>query len=295
VKHEWVTRPERSNVLVIRLIVWLALTFGRRACRTLLYPISIYFLIFSVKARAASRKYLDRALGRRSVLRDGFRHCFYFASTILDRVFLLSDQSSLLDIGAEGEEIFEKIRADGKGCLLLGAHMGSFEVIHALSRMHHHPRTSMVMYEENARKINSVLNSINPAQNPPVIPLGRVDSMLKIQEALQRGEYIGMLADRTISGNKLVRVDFLGGQIELPVTPFRLAAILGCPVVLMFGLYQGGNRYNVHFERLIDPEQVALLGRDKAIAQAAQQFATRLEYYCRKSPYNWFNFYDIWQ
>jgi predicted LPLAT superfamily acyltransferase len=63
----------------------------------------------------------------------------------------------------------------------------------------------------------------------------------------------------------------------------------------MFGLYQGGNRYNVHFERLIDPEQVALLGRDKAIAQAAQQFAARLEYYCRKSPYNWFNFYDIWQ
>ncbi|HEY0666091.1 MAG TPA: acyl-CoA synthetase [Gallionella sp.] len=294
-KQEWATRPERSNVWVIRLVVWLALTFGRRACRPLLYPISLYFLIFSVSARAASRKYLDRVLGRRSVLRDGFRHCFSFASTILDRVFLLSDQSALLDIRSEGEEIFDAIRAEGRGCLLLGAHLGSFEVIHALSRDHHHPRTSMVMYEENARKINSVLSSINPGRNPPVISLGRVDSMLKIQEALQRGEYIGMLADRTISGNKLIRVDFLGGQIDLPVTPFRLASILGCPVVLMVGLYQGSNRYNVHFEHLIDPVQSAQLERDAAIRQAAQKFAARLEHYCRQAPYNWFNFYDIWQ
>ena len=294
-KQEWVTRPERSNVWVIRLIVWLALTFGRRACRTLLYPISLYFLIFSARARAASRKYLDRALGRPSVLRDGFRHCFYFASTILDRVFLLNNQSSLLDIRSHGEEIFEHVRANGRGCLLLGAHIGSFEVIHALSRSHAHPRTSMVMYEENARKINSVLNSINPEYNPPVIPLGQIDSMLKIHEALQRGEYIGMLADRTISGNKMIRCDFLGGQIDLPITPFRLAAILGCPVVLMFGLYQGGNRYNVHFEYLIDPLQAAQSGRDDAIKQAAQQYATRIEHYCRESPYNWFNFYDIWQ
>jgi predicted LPLAT superfamily acyltransferase len=119
--------------------------------------------------------------------------------------------------------------------------------------------------------------------------------MLKIQEALQRGEYIGMLADRTISGNKLMRVDFLGGQIDLPITPFRLAAMLGCPVVLMVGLYQGGNRYNVHFEHLIDPGQVAQLGRDTAIKQTAQKFAARLEHYCRQAPYNWFNFYDIWQ
>jgi len=140
-----------------------------------------------------------------------------------------------------------------------------------------------------------VLNSINPEYNPPVIPLGQIDSMLKIHEALQRGEYIGMLADRTISGNKMIRCDFLGGQIDLPITPFRLAAILGCPVVLMFGLYQGGNRYNVHFEYLIDPLQAAQSGRDDAIKQAAQQYATRIEHYCRESPYNWFNFYDIWQ
>ncbi|HEU0188691.1 MAG TPA: acyl-CoA synthetase [Gallionella sp.] len=292
--QEWVTRPERSNVWTIRFIVWFALVFGRRASRSLLYPISIYFIIFSAKARTASRKYLDRALGHPSTLRDGFRHCFFFASTILDRVFLLNDQISLFDVRTQGEEIFREIKAKGRGCLLIGAHMGSFEVIHALSRDHGHPRTSLVMYEENARKLNAVLDSINPQHNRPVIPLGKIDSMLRIQEALQRGEYIGILADRTISGKKMVSCDFLGGQINLPITPFRLAVILNCPVVFMLGIYQGGNRYDVSFEYLVDPRQPAPLVRDLAIKQTAQQFATLLERHCREAPYNWFNFYDVW-
>jgi len=295
VSQEWVTRPERSNVWIIRFIVWFALTFGRRASRTLLYPISFYFVIFSAKARAASRKYLDKALGHRSTLTDGFRHCFFFASTVLDRVFLLNNQISLFDVRTHGEEIFKVIEASGRGCLLIGAHMGSFEVIHALNRTHDHPRTSLVMYEENARKLNAVLDSINPQHNRPVIPLGKIDSMLKIREALQRGEYIGILADRAISGNKMIACDFLGGQINLPITPFRLAVILNCPVVFMLGIYQGGNRYDVNFEYLVDPRQPMQLERDLAIKQAAQQFATRLEHYCREAPYNWFNFYDVWK
>jgi len=140
-----------------------------------------------------------------------------------------------------------------------------------------------------------VLDNINPQHNRPVIPLGKIDSMLRIQEALQRGEYIGILADRTISGKKMIACDFLGGRINLPITPFRLAVILDCPVVLMLGIYRGGNRYDVNFEYLIDSRQPAQSDRDSAIKQAAQRFATRLEHYCRERPYNWFNFYDVWK
>lgn len=293
--QEWATRPERSNVWVIRFIVWFALFFGRRVTRILLYPISLYFFLFSANARAASRKYLDRALGRRSTFKDGFRHCFCFAATILDRVFLLNNQISQFDLRVRDEEIFQEIKANGRGCLLIGAHLGSFEVIHALNRDHNHPRTSIVMYEENARKLNAVLDSINPQHDRPVIPLGKFDSMLRIQEALQRGEYIGILGDRTLSGKKTIACDFLGGQINLPITPFRLAVILNCPVVFMLGLYRGGNRYDISFEYLAGPLQTAQPEREPAIQQMAQQFAARLEHYCREAPYNWFNFYDVWK
>jgi predicted LPLAT superfamily acyltransferase len=294
VSHEWVTRPERSTVWALRFIVWFALTFGRRASRSLLYPICFYFVIFSTQARAASRHYLNRALARRAKLGDTFQHYLFFATTILDRIFLLSNQETLLDVQVQNPQLLETIIAS-EGCIFIGAHMGSFEVLHALGRIHGQLRTSMVMYEENARKLNTVLKTINPQRNPPVISLGKIDSMLKIREALERGECIGMLGDRTIYDEKMISCEFLGGQIELPAGPFRVAAILKRPMVLMFGLYQGGNRYNIFLERLADLQHVPLAERDAAIHQTAQQFAGRMEHYCREYPYNWFNFYDIWK
>ena len=60
---EWVARPERSSVAAIRLIVWVALRLGRPAARLLLYPICLYFVVFSRKPRRASAKFLERALG----------------------------------------------------------------------------------------------------------------------------------------------------------------------------------------------------------------------------------------
>jgi predicted LPLAT superfamily acyltransferase len=65
------------------------------------------------------------------------------------------------------------------------------------------------------------------------------------------------------------------------------------PVVLMVGLYLGGNRYHLHFERLIGEGELAL--RDpQAVERWVQRYAQRLEHYCRLAPYNWFNFYDFW-
>ena len=292
---EWSTRPERSNVLVIRFIVWFAVTMGRRASRVLLYPISMYFVTFAAQARAASRNYLDRALGRRAGLRDIFRHFLYFSSTILDRVFLLNQQDRLFEIRSHGDELLDESMADGRGVILIGAHMGSFEILHSLSLKQGRPRTIMVMYEDNARKLNSVLKNINPDRNPPVITLGKIDSMLKVHAALDRGEFIGILADRAISGEKLISREFLGGLTEFPSGPFRLAVILECPIILMFGLYQGGNRYNVYLERLTSPPDSLHFDQHASIEHYVQQFAKRLEYHCIESPYNWFNFYDIWK
>ena len=93
----------------------------------------------------------------------------------------------------------------------------------------------------------------------------------------------------------MVACKFLGGHINLPLGPFRLAAILERPMILMLGLYQGGNRYNIFLERMADLRNVPHSERETAIEQAAQKFAQRLEHYCRTSPYNWFNFYDIWK
>jgi predicted LPLAT superfamily acyltransferase len=91
----------------------------------------------------------------------------------------------------------------------------------------------------------------------------------------------------------MVRVPFLGEEAGFPASPFRIAGMLKRPVVLMVGLYLGGNRYHLHFERLIGEGELAL--RDpQAVERWVQRYAQRLEHYCRLAPYNWFNFYDFW-
>jgi len=290
----WLERQERSNTLAIRFIVWVALSLGRPAARTLLYPICLYFWLFSAKARAASRNYLGRVLGREPRFTDLFWHYHTFAATILDRVFLLNDQYSRFDVTTHGEEIVDDMMNRREGCILLGAHLGSFEIIRSLGREAHGLSVSLVMYEENARKLNSVLAAINPNLPLQVIGLGKVDAMLKVEEALAAGSFVGLLGDRTIEREGTVPCEFLGGRSSFPVGPFRLAALLKRPVVLMVGLYMGGNRYDIHFEQLADLAQTSRGERDRSIEQTMQRYADRLAHYCRLAPYNWFNFYDFW-
>ncbi len=280
---------------VIRFMVWIALTIGRPAARLLLVPISLYFLAFSPGARRASRRYLARVLGHRPRLTDQFRHYHAFASTILDRVFFLNEAYAGFDIQVHCPKEVEALLNNGSGVVLLGAHLGSFEAVRALGRQRNTGPVHLVMYEENARKLNAVLGAIQPGLNQQIIGLGHCDSMLKVEACLERGELVGLLADRALLGEKQVRRPFLGADASFPLGPFRIAAMLKRPVVLMAGLYRGQACYEIHFELLADLSGRARSERGVQVDLALSRYAERLEYYCRLAPYNWFNFYDFWQ
>jgi predicted LPLAT superfamily acyltransferase len=291
---DWTRHGERGAVLLIRLIVWIALRLGRPVARLLLYPTCAYFLIFSAGARHASRAYLKRALDREVTLLDQWRHYHAFAACGLDRVFLLNDQMDLFSFDVHGEEIATAILEEGSGCLMLGAHLGSFEILRALGRRQPKLRVSLVMYEKNARKINSVLNAINPALALEVIALGESHSMLKVKARLDAAYFVGMLADRGLRNDGYRRFPFLGNAAPFPVGPFRMAILLKRPVVLMLGLYRGGGRYEIHFERLAEAAEFAPGGAGCSVETLMQRYVIRLEHHARAAPYNWFNFYDFW-
>jgi predicted LPLAT superfamily acyltransferase len=293
--QEWLSQGERGSLLAIRVFVWIALRLGRAVARLLLYPISLYFVIFSRGARDASRRYLARALARGPGTGDVFRHFHSFASCVLDRVFLLNDQVDRFDLRISGEDAVMEVLSRGSGCFLFGAHLGSFEVLRAIGRRHPGLRVRLAMYEENARKIGAALRAINPALALNVLALGNEGSMLEIEACLEAGDAVGVLADRGLAGERLTTVPFLGDPAGFPQGPFRMMAILRRPVVLMVGLYRGGRRYDIFFERLADPRAWPASDRAAETEKALQRYAERLEHYCRLAPYNWFNFYDFWK
>jgi len=290
---EWMRRKERGSLGLLRLLVWFSLLFGRNFARLLLYPISLYFMLAATQARRASRQYLQKALGRSVRWLDIFRHFLSFATVSLDRIYFLNEKIQFFVTTIENENLLHQIMQQHQGVFLFGAHMGSFEAMRALGRKHTDYSLALLMYQNNAQKIGQVLAAINPKLQQEIIPLGEVDSMIQVHDALQRGTMIGILADRALQQTHLKKQRFLGDNAAFSENAFRLAAMLHKPVLLVMGLYLGGNAYKLVFEEVYDFSKVQE-NRAQAVAAAQKKYVDLLAKYCQQYPYNWFNFYDFW-
>lgn len=301
-RDDWTRAPERSNALALRAMCWIATALGRGVARLVLHPIALYFLLFSPAQRRYARFYLNRALARPATSRDLYRLFHAFASTVLDRVYLLRNQIDLLDLDVQGHDFLKAVLAEGRGAFMLGAHLGSFEAIAAIGRGDG-SRFAMVMFPDNARRINAALQTIAPEAATHIIALGRPNAMIAIRDWLDSGGLAGMLSDRTLPvgagpdrGGSAV-VDFLGSPARFSDGPFRLAALLRRRVIFMSALYCGGARYDVQFDLLADFQDCTAepSERERLIRAALEAYVRRLEALCRRYPYNWFNFHDFWQ
>ncbi|TCH98016.1 hypothetical protein EJV46_12450 [Roseococcus sp. SYP-B2431] len=290
----WTATPERGSDGVIRAMIWIARRLGWRTAQVLLHPVTAYFLASSPRQQAVSRTYLGRALGRPAGLRDLWRLYFAFASTILDRVWLVPGETRGFTLEICGLEALRAIIAEGRGCLLFGAHFGSFEALRAVADAGSPVEVSVLMHEANAR-LKAIIDALGgPNRASAVIPLGEPDSMLRVREALEAGGLVGLLADRIPRGDRVRRVDFLGHPAPLPTGPHLLAEVLGAPVMLAFGVWRGPRRYEVRFEAFSPGGASPRAGREQAVSASVARYAARLEAMCREHPYNWFNFHNFW-
>ena len=290
----WLAHRERGSGALLRFFSAASRFLGRPASRVVLRGITAYFLTFSPRARRESQCYLRLVLQREPTLADQWRHFFCFATAIHDRVWLAHGELAPFRIDVEGAELLDDAVANGTGALLLGAHIGSFEVVNAIG-LAHGVDVAMAMYEENARKLRAMLDALQPRLRPRVIGLGRTSAMLQIRDELERGTFVGMLADRTLGDEPVHHVSLLGAPAGLPTGPLRAAALLRRRVLFMAGLHLGGNHYRVLIAPLADFGTLLPGGRSAAIAAAVERYAALLEQCCRSAPSNWFNFYRFWK
>jgi predicted LPLAT superfamily acyltransferase len=293
-RPDWRNQPERSNAWLLRFMVRLSLLLGRSLSRVVLHGVTTYFVLFAPRARRASRAYLARVLGRPAHWRDIYRHLFSFATTVHDRVFLLNDRFDLFDIEIEGGEALLQAMKGGQGVLLMGAHLGSFEVLRCVGRRHPDIRVAMMMFEDNARKVADALRAINPDARQDVVALGQPDSMIEASRRLEQGQLVGLLVDRSLTREDRVPHDFLGAPAGFPLAPWHMATVLRAPVFFMAGLYLGGRRYRLVFEPIADLRGAQRAQRAAQSRQAQADYVRCLQAQCRAAPYNWFNFFDFW-
>lgn len=292
----WLNTAERGTVLGIRVVFWMATIFGRMPARLLVRGIALWYALFDKPSRRASREWFTTVHGKPPTWAMTYGHILRFAQTALDRIFLLRGKTDVFDVTRTGAHHLQNAQQAGKGAVLLGAHLGSFEAMRA-GADGDELTVNIIGHFENAKMINALFEKLDPGKAAKVIHIEStsIDFIFKVQQRIEAGEFVAILGDRTGLNEKTITANFFGRPARFPAGPFTLAAVLKCPVLLTFGLYQEPNRYDLYCEPFSDAISLPRKDRQKHLRALVQRYADRLEEFARKSPDNWFNFYDFWE
>jgi len=304
--RDWSRFAERGSLGAVRLVAFLYRKLGRRVLELLVTPTATYYFLRERASRRASRDYLDRvwalpqgrrSLGRRPGFFSTFHHYREFASQILDRTVLWGGGIDHFRIDHSGSEHLFALAREGRGGLLLGAHLGSFDMARQLAT-EYSLRLNVVMFTGHAEHINRLFEQLDPASRVRVLQLDptSVRTAFEIKARLDAGELVGMLADRIPAGSRErpFHVDFLGRPAPFPRSPFLLACLLGCPTFASLCIRTGPERYEARVEPLGPARRLSRREREKGAEELARTYVRRLEETCLRAPYQWFNFYDVW-
>ncbi|MDO5764919.1 MAG: hypothetical protein Q4P84_04340 [Elusimicrobiales bacterium] len=269
---------------------------GRRLAYAFLY-IVVFFYSLSPAVSQKSRAYILRRFKPRSK-REFFKHTYLlnltFGQTLIDRAVLGILGRVSVRSTEEERQLCRDLCAPGKGLILLTAHCGAWHM--AVNLIDFIPVKINVLYYKNPQDNDKTVaeHSGKDARFSFINPAGPLGGIMDMMAALEQGEAVCAMADRVFGDPKnAVEADFLGGKIRVPYSFYRLSAAVGAPVAAVFFPRLGPGEFSTwtaaHFS-------VPDLGPAKdAYARFAQQFVDALEEFCIKYPYQFFNYFDLWE
>jgi predicted LPLAT superfamily acyltransferase len=303
--HHWSRLRERGGTLGLKILFATYRIFGRRTFRLLLYPVMTYFYLTSPQARRASGDYLRRVErqlekeGHRPARRlSSFRHFIEFGESILDKTATWSGEVSKVQVRHINPAVYDDLQRKGRGGIFIGSHLGYLEALRAFGGIVSGMTVNALVFTRHSLKFMEFLEEANPKAVEHLIQVDTIgpETIGRLNAKIDAGEWIAMVADRTpvSQERRAIYCDFLGSEAPFPQGPFILAALLKCPVYLLFCL-KIEDRYNVYLEPFADPLELPRQTRHEDLHRAVTHYAKQLERRCLTAPYQWFNFFDFWE
>ncbi|HGY1773976.1 glycosyltransferase family 2 protein [Klebsiella aerogenes] len=306
----WARQQEVKGLWGMRLMLLVWRLLGRKAFSLLLYPVVGVYWLTAATARRASQQWITRVREQFAARQmpipptlTSYRHFQRFGEAMLDKIAswrgeLQFGRDVVFTAGAE-----ETLNiSDPRGKLLLVSHLGDVEACRALAQLQGGKTINALVFSENAQRFKQIMTEMAPQAGLNLMPVNDIgpDTAILLQEKLDRGEWIAIVGDR-IAVNpqrggewRVCWSRFMGQAAPFPQGPFILAAILRCPVNLLFALRQQG-KLRIYCEPFADPLLLPRADRQQALQHIIDRYAERLEHYALQSPLDWFNFFDFWR
>lgn len=262
-----------------------------------LHIVVFYYVVFRPSVRNRGRDYLSRrfpgstAFGR---LRKTYLLDLNLGKVLIDRAALgiRGRQGIRVDFG-QREQLLALV-GERKGLVLLTAHVGGWQVAMAALRFLNVPINLLVHREEGDVDRYYFEHRGGPSPFRIIDPAEPMGGMLSIMEVLKKGEVLCVMGDRVFGSSRgTVATEFLGDPIPVPFSTFKVASVTGSPIAVMFSHRTGPGAYELNLDRVIRvPEGLGRTG--PAFAPYAKAFVEGLEAFTKVHPFQFFNFFDMW-
>jgi KDO2-lipid IV(A) lauroyltransferase len=182
-------------------------------------------------------------------------------------------------------------RQQGKGVLLLTAHLGNWEVgSFMLARVKMPIHVVLVPdifpgVERARRRLHERADVIEIPVDESFVPT------LAVMRALEANGIVAMQGDRDFNNTGLA-VPFFGRESYFPRGPFRVAMATGAVLLPAFIIQVPDGRYRAVVEEPLAVEREG--DREAALHVNVQRYVEILERYVREFPEQWYCFYPFW-
>ena len=266
------------------------LNLGLYPAYGLLVFVALYYFLFSWQTNKHSysfyRKRCRYSIGRSLAM--VYWSYFMIGQALIDKVAVMSGLSKKFTSTSNGSENITTMAQMGRGAIMLGAHLGNWEIAgHFISR--YDTVVNILIYDAEHEQIKGYLDSVTGGKKFKMIPItADLSHVYLMSEALARGETICMHADRFLPGNRTLPMPFFGEDALFPTGPFQLVKALKAPYTFVYGVKTGPAHYDFYARK---PREVKDFGSIEAMMK---DYVTDLESMVRKCPGQWFNYYDFW-
>jgi len=217
--------------------------------------------------------------------RHAFRSFAYSVADFFRIPQMTSANADRFIAEVRGWEHVEAAQAAGAGCIFITAHIGSWELAGAYLSLKRVPLTIVALPHKD-RRVDQLFLGSRQASGMEVVPVG--GAMRKLEDALRRGRFIGLIADRDVTGRGPV-LSFFGRPTRVPNGHAALALRTGA-WILPGCIYRRPDR------------ELTLEIRPPIIPDPAQDTVEGLTLHClgileefiRARPEQWSSFYDLW-
>ncbi|MBP5251868.1 MAG: hypothetical protein J6Z17_05595 [Treponema sp.] len=297
----------------IRFTIFLVKIFPHWFLVGVCFIVAFFYYAFSNAVRNAAKIYQKKliAFSKEGKLKkvNAYFQILSFAICLVEKIEGWSEKTNLDNVVFFDDDVvpLKEQLSHGKGAFLIGSHLGNLEYIRSLAAfnqtgVNRRVHVTAIMDMDVTANFNKSMQELNELFYFDMVSANQigVDTIELLEKRLNDGGIIFIAGDRTSvnAPERNIKQTFLNERAEFPYGAFFLASLLKAPVYFVFPERSKDitfkNSYDMHVYKPSVDFNCPRGERSRRIEVLCSEFVKKLEYWCEKYPYQWYNFFDFW-